>query len=112
MTIAAELEAQILRLYHVEKWRCGTIARQLHVHHTTVSRVLAQAGLPSHGLPPRATMIEPYLPFIRQTLERFPKLTASRLYAMVRAASGMRLARNRSSSTRSSGSTRALSNRS
>jgi hypothetical protein len=29
MTIAVELEAQILRLYHVEKWRCGTIARQL-----------------------------------------------------------------------------------
>jgi len=29
-------------------------------------------------------MIEPYLPFIRQTLERFPRLTASRLYAMVR----------------------------
>ena len=84
MTIATELEAQILRLYHVEKWRCGTIARQLHVHHTTVARVLAQAGLPRHGAPPRATMIEPYLPFIRQTLEKFPKLTASRLYAMVR----------------------------
>jgi len=29
-------------------------------------------------------MIEPYLPFIRQTLEKFPTLTASRVYAMVR----------------------------
>ena len=38
MTIGAELEAQILRDYHVEKWRCGTIATQLHVHHTTVQR--------------------------------------------------------------------------
>ena len=46
MTIGAELEAQILRYYHVEKWRCGTIARQLHVHRGTVQRVLAQAGLP------------------------------------------------------------------
>ena len=27
VTIDAELEAHILRLYHVEKWRCGTIAR-------------------------------------------------------------------------------------
>lgn len=44
MTISPELEAQILRLYHAAKWRCGTIARQLHVHHTTVHRVLAQAG--------------------------------------------------------------------
>jgi hypothetical protein len=43
-TIPADLEAQILRYYHVEKWRTGTIARQLHVHPETVARVLAQAG--------------------------------------------------------------------
>ena len=29
MTIPPDLEAQILRYYHVEKWRIGTIARQL-----------------------------------------------------------------------------------
>ncbi|WP_211709224.1 IS21 family transposase, partial [Paraburkholderia aspalathi] len=84
MTIKAELEAQILRLYHVEKWRCGTIAKQLRVHRQTVQRVLAYAGLPRHGPPPRPSMIEPYLQFIQQTLETFPTLTASRLYSMVR----------------------------
>lgn len=83
MSIDAELEARILRLYHVEKWRCGTIARQLHVHRDTVRRVLAQAGLPRNA-PSRPSMIEPYLPFILQTLEKFPTLTASRLHAMVR----------------------------
>ena len=45
MTIPPDLEAQILRYHHVEKWRVGTIARQLHVHHGTVLRVQAQAGL-------------------------------------------------------------------
>lgn len=84
MTIPVDLEARILRLYHVEKWRCGTIARQLSVHRETVQHVLARAGLPRHGPPPRSSMVEPYLPFIRQTLEKFPTLTASRLYAMVR----------------------------
>src|SRR5450631_2694127 len=84
MTIQADLEAQILRYYHVEKWRVGTIARQLHVHHGTVARVLSQAGLPRIGPPARRSQVEPYLPFIRQTLEKFPTLTASRLYAMVR----------------------------
>ena len=29
MTIPPDLEAQIQRYYHVEKWRVGTIARQL-----------------------------------------------------------------------------------
>ena len=40
MAITPELEAQILRLHYVEKWRVGTIARQLGVHHGTVDRVL------------------------------------------------------------------------
>src|SRR5690242_15304628 len=84
MTISPEVEAQILRYYHAEKWTAGTIATQLKVHHGTVARVLAQAGLPRIGRRPRPSRIDPYLPFIRQTLESFPTLTASRLYAMVR----------------------------
>jgi transposase len=82
MTIPPELEAQILRYYHVEKWRIGTIARQLRVHPETVARVLAQAGLPRIGAPRRASKIDPYLPFIREMLAKFPTLTASRLHAM------------------------------
>jgi hypothetical protein len=84
VTIPPEVEAQILRYYHAEKWTAGTIAAQLKVHHGTVARVLAQAGLPRIGQRPRPSQIDPYLPFIRQTLESFPTLTASRLYAMVR----------------------------
>jgi transposase len=84
MTIPAEVVAQILRYHHVEKWPPGTIARQLGVHHATVQRVLAQAGLPHCGAIQRASMIEPYLPFVLRTLEKFPTLTAARLYAMVR----------------------------
>ncbi|HXQ17744.1 MAG TPA: IS21 family transposase [Caulobacteraceae bacterium] len=84
MVIAPDIEAQILRYHYAEKWTVGTIARQLHVHHSVVRRVLAQAGLPRIGPPPRPSQIDAYLPFIRQTLETFPTLTASRLYAMAR----------------------------
>ena len=45
MPLTPEVEAQILRYYHAERWRVGTIAPQLHLHRDTVSRVLAQAGL-------------------------------------------------------------------
>ena len=82
MVTPPDIEAQILRFYHAEKWTMGTIARQLHIHHSVVQRVLAQAGLPRVGPPPRPSQIDAYLPFIRQTLERFPTLTASRLYVM------------------------------
>lgn len=85
MTIPAELEAKILRYFHVEKWRVGTIASQLGVHHGTVDRVLSQAGLPKLQRPHRPSLLDPFLPFVRATLEQYPRLTASRLYAMVRA---------------------------
>jgi transposase len=84
VSISAELEAKILRYYHVEKWRVGTIARQLQVHHGTVQRVLRRAGVPLAQRSARTSKVDPYLPFIHQTLERFPTLTASRVYAMVR----------------------------
>lgn len=51
--ISKEREADILRLFHAEKWRVGTIATQLGLHHTTVQRVLAQTGLGSKEICPR-----------------------------------------------------------
>lgn len=83
MVVSAKQQAQILRLYHVEKWRSGTIARQLRVHRDVVARVLAQAGLAPHGGQVRPMKIDAYLPFILETLERYPTLTAARLFAMV-----------------------------
>ena len=74
-------EAEILRLYHVEKWKPGTIARQLRVHHDVVARVLSNDGVPRPRLA-RPSKIDEYLPFILETLGRWPKLTARRLYDM------------------------------
>jgi transposase len=83
MSIPPDLEAQILRYYHAEKWRINTIACQLHVHHSTVERVLAQAGLPRSG-PVRPSQLDGYVPFIVATLSRFPTLTSTRLLVMLR----------------------------
>ncbi len=84
MVTPPDIEAQILRYYHAEKWTAGTIARQLHVHHSVVRRVLAQAGLPRIGATKRPSPIDVYLPLIHETLAKFPTLTASRLFTMAR----------------------------
>lgn len=81
--IPADTEAQILRLHHVEKWPIGTIARQLGVHHSTVRRVLAAAGVAAGRASVRPSIVDPYVPFIVATLEKWPTLQASRLYTMV-----------------------------
>lgn len=84
MTISKEQESEILRLYHVEKWRVGTIANQLSLHTSTVRRALAQDGhVPIAASRPR--LIDEHLPFIHHTLKQYPTLTAMRLFMMVSA---------------------------
>ena len=83
MVVTPELRAQILRLYLAEHWRVGTIARQLRLHRDTVRRVLAISSVLRTPAcePPR--LIDLYLPFIKETLAKYPTLAASRLYIMV-----------------------------
>ena len=75
----------MLRLHHVEGWPVGTIADQLGRHHDTVERVLVYGGLPVGKQIERARKVDSYLPFIEETLAKYPRLRASRLWAMVRA---------------------------
>ena len=82
--ISRHLEAEILRLYHAEGWRIGTLCRQLKLHRDTVRRVpgAGRHRTAAHWHGPQ--MIEPFVPFIQDTFARFPTLRASRLYRMVR----------------------------
>ena len=83
MTLSVSVQAEIVRLYHAERWRIGTIATQLGVHHSSVRRVLEQAGIAAPTLSPRRSALDPFVPFITDTFERYPTLTAARLYEMV-----------------------------
>jgi transposase len=84
VALSAEVRAAVLRLHHAEKWPVGTIASELGIHHSAVTRLLRAEGLAPHAKRPRPTMIEPFLPFVAQTLTRHPMLCASRLYRMVK----------------------------
>ena len=83
MVVTPELRAQILRLYLAEHWRVGTIARQLHLHRDTVRRVLAISSVLRTPPSEPSRLIDPFVPFIKETLVKFPTLAASRLHAMV-----------------------------
>jgi len=81
--IPPELEAEIVRLHALEKWPPGTIARGLGIHHSVVTRVLSGEGKP-RSKKTRPSMVEPYLPFLLETLQKYPRIPASRLYDMVK----------------------------
>jgi transposase len=83
--IPPELDAEIRRLFYAEHWRIETIATALDVHHDTVQRVIERDRGLRPGAPLRPSRLDPYKVFIRATLEQYPRLRATRLFAMVRA---------------------------
>jgi len=83
--VTAEESASILRLHHVEEWPVGTIGAELGRHHDTIARVLAQAGLGIHKQSTRPRLVDSFIPFLKETLEKHPRLRASRLWTMAKA---------------------------
>lgn len=82
MALSKETEAEILRLHYAEKWKKGTIARQLQIHHSTVERILLQNGVTPTQLRVHRSIADPYIEFIKNVLNEYPKLNATRLYYM------------------------------
>lgn len=82
--ISKETEAEIVRLYHGERWPIGTIAGQLGLHHTTVQRVLRQTGLEAKVVAPRPSIVDSFVPFIVEQLTKYPNLRSSRLHTMIK----------------------------
>ena len=78
----AETIARIRRLYYAEHWKIGTIVHQLGVHRDAVIRALERAGMTERRAQ-RRRQIDPFLPFIRETLERYPTLRSTRLHQML-----------------------------
>jgi transposase len=82
MTIEIDQEADIRRLYYAEHWPVGTVAAQLGIHADAVKRVLGLLEPRTPG-PPRPRLIDPFRPFVEQTLERYPGLRSTRLHDML-----------------------------
>ena len=76
--------AEIRRLYFGEHWKVGTIVAALGVHHETVRAALQhETGGTRRGVS-RPSALDPFLPFIRDTLTQYPRLRATRLHEMLR----------------------------
>ena len=81
--ISAELTAKIRRLYYAEHWKVGTIASELGVHPDAVRNAIESERFRS-SKPLGASVVDPYIEFIRHTLDQHPRLRATRIYQMIR----------------------------
>ena len=80
--ISPETRVQIRRYFYAEHWKIGTIAQALNVHPDTVRRAIEVERF-HQAEPLRASIVDPYLPFVRQELEHHPRLRATRIYQMI-----------------------------
>ena len=82
--IAPEQVVEIRRLFYAEHWKVGTIATALHLHPDTVRHALDTDVFNRPRVLRAAALTDPYRDFLRQTLELYPRLRATRLLDMVR----------------------------
>ena len=81
--ISPEICVQIRRYFYAEHWKIGTIARELGVPPDTVRQAIESDRF-HRAMPLRPLLADPYLEFVRQTLDQHPRLTATRIYQMIR----------------------------
>src|SRR6266550_5758141 len=74
---------QIRHWFYAEHWKVGTIAQELGVHPDTVRHALATEQF-NRAKALRPLVTDPYVEFIGQTLQKFPRLRATRIYQMIR----------------------------
>ena len=80
--ISDEQVARIRHLFHAEHWKIGTIAAELLLHPDTVRRALETSRFRSRPRL-RYQLTDPYLDFLRRTLQQYPRLRATRLWQMI-----------------------------
>ena len=81
--ISSETRMQIRHWFYAEHWKIGTIAQALGIHADTV-RSAIESNRFHRAQTLRPCLTDPYLPFIRQTLDQYPGLRATRIYQMLR----------------------------
>ena len=81
--ISPETRVQIRRYFYAEHWKIGTIARELNVHPDAVRKAVETDRF--HRTQPMLPCItDPYMEFVRQTLDQHPRLRATRIHQMIR----------------------------
>lgn len=83
--ISEQQRATIRRLFFAEHWKVGTIASELGLHHDAVELALEPRRFVNRRFAATAHLLEPYKPFIADTLRQYPRVRATRLFQMVEA---------------------------
>lgn len=74
--------AEARRLFFGEHWKVGTIAAHLQRHPDAIKHAIGAESFIVKGRNVESKL-DPYLGFVEETLERYPRLRATRIYEMI-----------------------------
>jgi transposase len=80
----ADQRARIRRLFFAEHWKIGTIAEQLGIHRDTVRRAIEVDRFGGSEARVVVSILDPYKPFIDDTLAQYPRLRSTRIHDMIK----------------------------
>lgn len=78
-----ETRSLVRHLFYAEHWKIGTIAQELQIHAGAVRYAIEADRFGARARTLRATINDPYLPFIQQILDQHPRLRATRIHHML-----------------------------
>jgi transposase len=81
--IDPETHLKIRRYFYAEHWKIGTIAEALQLHPDTIRRAVEVERF-HRAEQLRPSKLDPWMEFIRRTLDEHPRLRATRLHQMIR----------------------------
>jgi transposase len=81
--ITEELRSKIRRLYFAEHWKAGTIAAEFGCHRDTVLHAIDARSFLSETSRSRAALLDPYRGLLEETVAKYPKVRATRLWQML-----------------------------
>ncbi len=80
--MSSETNVEIRRYFYAEHWKIGTIAQALDIHPDAVRHAIGSDDF-NRASSLRSSITDPYLEFVRQTLDHHPGLRATRIYQMI-----------------------------
>jgi transposase len=83
MTITAQTQAEIRRLYYVEHFTMNAIGEALGIHHDTVKENLDTSKFNSSPCR-RVRLLDPYSQIIDETLKAYPRIRSTRILQLLR----------------------------
>jgi transposase len=82
--ISPELRARASdAIFYAEHWKMGTIAAELGVHRDTVVLAVESDRFVNVAYRATTSTLDPYMKFVRMTLEQHPRFRATRLLQMI-----------------------------